>query len=1154
VSENGSFKGCRFQAMSPIKTIVALLPAQLAAGCLGWLMIGSSPFAATWLINSLLAWALVVLPPTFWGVPIAAAVFFPRLVAAFIGSSWPHLSLYQGVGIAESLLIALILRRWDLFEVRFEKAVSLFKLISAVVVVAAISATPVFFSAEFGEVAWRDWCMCWLGDATGIVLLLGLCRPWESGQKLLAASQARVMEWLAWGLLLSCLPPILGSTEPQSVSALWQLLALPLLLWGVVRVPGRVFCSGLLIGVMSCVLWLPGNPATQLETGMLLCAVTALALLLKSAWHERGELQLLSTEAGWVRQHLLSAMKAGTWSRNIRTNEVVLSPEWKSMLGFAEEEVADSPEEFIGRLDPDDVARVQEFARRYVTERPDEPYENQFRLRHRDGSYRWILSRAVLEPDKHGELNLFKGIAIDITRVKAVEQALREAEERYRHMVDDQLELVVRWTPDTRLTYVNETAHRFLGGRLGNPIGRSFFELLGIEYQARLETWTHQRPLDPKDLEGVTEAVLINAQGAAVWTQWTNRPILDESGRVVEVQSVGRDITARKRLEEDLQDRLDFEALLAKLARGFLEAPPEQFSQLMDQSLAAVGKQFDADRIGIYEFTENLEFSEFTHEYCAPGIAPLLGTSPFRGQRSTRADKHGIWQRFIRGDRLIFRSPGELAGDPAMQQAYAEHPVKSLMQVPLKSGSRVVGFLFQDSVHRERDWSEREILQFEIVASLLSAAIWRHRVEQDVQFRADLDRLVAKSSNRFLNCSVEEIDFVVQSTLADLGEITGADRCYCFEFSDNLNYARERHEWCRPGVPSNMHQMLAMPTSPFQWTLNRLLQGEVIHIANVESLPPEASNLRSQMKGSSTVSSVIAPIFVQGRLDGFIGLSSVTRAFDWPQDRVGLIGVVAEMIAAARERILLATSLEERRKELLAASRLAVLGELVAGIAHEVKQPLHAIRNFASAIGHAADNASPGDLRQIHEWSARTQTLVDRTNAIITRFRNFSRLPQPAATRRKVSIGSILDDAVELVAGELTRHSIEVVRASPGELLELRCDPVQIMQVVVNLLVNSIEAMRDQPPATRKIQIHCREAGGEIELLFEDAGPGIPDGDRERVFDPFYTRKEGGLGIGLAVSRRIVHEHAGVIECRPSAGGTAFQLTFPFDRGPGDEV
>ncbi len=110
------------------------------------------------------------------------------------------------------------------------------------------------------------------------------------------------------------------------------------------------------------------------------------------------------------------------------------------------------------------------------------------------------------------------------------------------------------------------------------------------------------------------------------------------------------------------------------------------------------------------------------------------------------------------------------------------------------------------------------------------------------------------------------------------------------------------------------------------------------------------------------------------------------------------------------------------------------------------------------------------------------------------------------------------------------------------------------MQVVVNLLINAIEAMKEQPQATRRIDIRWSKTDGHIELSIEDAGHGIPEKDCERVFDPFYTRKEGGLGIGLAVSRRIVHEHHGMIECHPSQTGTRFQLNIPIERGPGHEV
>lgn len=212
---------------------------------------------------------------------------------------------------------------------------------------------------------------------------------------------------------------------------------------------------------------------------------------------------------------------------------------------------------------------------------------------------------------------------------------------------------------------------------------------------------------------------------------------------------------------------------------------------------------------------------------------------------------------------------------------------------------------------------------------------------------------------------------------------------------------------------------------------------------------------------------------------------------------------------------------ELRRKEeaLALSEKLASLGQLAAGVAHELNNPLTSIMMNVDLLSEEIGEGSPlrGDLQRV-------SADVGRCRRIIEDLRTFARLPR--VDRAAGEVGAVVEQAVGIAAHELSRRGVRVVRDLPSDLPRVVWDADRIVQVLSNLLVNAAHAVE----AGGGVTVRGRHENGWLSLEVADDGPGIPPAHRSRVFDPFFTTKPDGTGLGLSISHGIVTEHGGRIE------------------------
>ena len=233
----------------------------------------------------------------------------------------------------------------------------------------------------------------------------------------------------------------------------------------------------------------------------------------------------------------------------------------------------------------------------------------------------------------------------------------------------------------------------------------------------------------------------------------------------------------------------------------------------------------------------------------------------------------------------------------------------------------------------------------------------------------------------------------------------------------------------------------------------------------------------------------------------------------------------------------------QRMSELAHVNRFSVAGELTASIAHEINQPLGAIRINAETLELVLEAQAP-DLNEIREIAAEIRRDDKRASDVITRLRSI--LKRKPFELKPFEINEVVIEAVELLSGLVFARHVEVRTLLYAKPLPAIGDRIQLQQVIINLMMNSLDAVSSISSHQRRITIRTTLGDGAALISVSDCGPGVPADKLKEIFEPFFTTKQNGIGVGLSIARTIVEAHDGKIwaESRPD-GGAFFCFLIP---------
>ena len=569
-----------------------------------------------------------------------------------------------------------------------------------------------------------------------------------------------------------------------------------------------------------------------------------------------------------------------------------------------------------------------------------------------------------------------------------------------------------------------------------------------------------------------------------------------------------------------------FEALLSELSAGLIHVLATDIDAALELALQQVGTFLGVDRANLDEFV-----------VAETGIRISWAASGFEDPPRVMDADQFPWTaaRLALGELVRFSRLDELPPEAAIDRAsYQRAGTRSKVLLPLRAGGSILGVLSFGSVRRHLGWPDELVERLHLLSQAFASALERKRVELSLAERLRFERLLSSLSTAFSNLSAVDFDRGVQHGLREVVDFLGVDRGSLIEFSRDGGTARSWaiEEW--------------MDVGEFLWMTARLQRGDVVDFSRLEVLPDEAAVDRQSYLAHRVKPQVAVPLLVGGTVVGGLVFSTVAAERARSDELIQQLHLLGEVFANALARKQGELEAQRLRQDLTHIGRVSALGELAASLAHELNQPLTAILSNAQAAQRllAVDAANLEEVREILQDivtdDKRAGDIIHRLSGLIKKG-ELEFVP--------LDLNEIVGEVTWLVRSDAILRNVSLSLEFADDLPKVRGDRVQLQQVVLNLVLNALDAMREPRTGDRTLVIRtARDGAAAVTVAVQDAGIGIDETVGDRMFQPLYTTKAEGLGMGLAIARTIVDAHGGTLGAANNVhGGATFQFTLPID-------
>jgi signal transduction histidine kinase len=575
--------------------------------------------------------------------------------------------------------------------------------------------------------------------------------------------------------------------------------------------------------------------------------------------------------------------------------------------------------------------------------------------------------------------------------------------------------------------------------------------------------------------------------------------------------------------------------------------PPIQISHLTGLSLDTVAQRISAlpprTVVVLGAFTEDATGRGFSGPDVAQRLAPVASVPVY-----AMSERH-IGAGAVGGHMISFDAHGRRLGQLALQVLRGERPVpgdrdtnvytfdaRQLRRWGLDARRlpRGSALLFDEPSMWKLYGAYILVgvlviaVQGALIAALLVQRAQRRRAQGALAARLRFETLVSELSALFASQHGGDVDRHITDALRRIGEELAVDRITVGEAPTGSYRIVVTHSWTRDGVRP-LPALLDGRVMP--WTLSRIRERQSVAVARPEDLPVDAGTDRRTLEELGTRSLVVVPVSVSDEATAYLSISVRTER-QGLDDLVARLTLLAEVFAGALAHRRAERALEQtrqHREELAHVQRVTMLGELAGALAHEINQPLAAITINAAAAARLVDAPSGQDEAGRQEMKESLTEIADdsrRASEIIHGIRAL--FSKEHVDRAPVDVNDVVERVVALLRTDFLRKDIRLVSRLDRTLFPVLGDPVQLQQVVLNLLVNASDAVLKG--GRREITVAtARRPPDRLVLLVHDAGVGIEKEQLTRIFERFVSGKPGGLGLGLSISRSIVAGHGGTI-------------------------
>lgn len=824
---------------------------------------------------------------------------------------------------------------------------------------------------------------------------------------------------------------------------------------------------------------------------------------------KRIEEELLKTRE--IYQLSVEGSNDGIWDWQLKDNIVYFSNRWKSQLGYRPDELEDKLETFEKLIHPDDLDFMHKKLQDYLSGALDS-YEVELRMRHKDGSYRWILSRGKGVKNDQGEFIRISGSHTDLTSRKKAEAELNKTKDLLQQTNriariggwDIDLEtLEMSWTQITKEIHdVPDDYNPTLDASLlffkkGSDRDR-ISELIGL---ARKKHQSFDE-----------EFQIISAKGKLKWVRIISHveKINNKSHRIF---GTIQNITSLRILEEDNRNKqLELERSLERVKE-------------LTNSITDILWSFRMDAEG------NVQQS------ITKQADTILGLPPGTIDNSFEKFFQYIHPEDIEQATVKFQE-GLLLVDQINELEY---------RVILPSTGDIKWLNSRGSAILEEDGS---IKAFGRTTDITA----RRKAENALAKQSQLQQLLVDITTKNINLPLHELENSIQSSLKALGEFVDADRSYVFDYDFEENIGTNIFEWCGDGIEPQIQELQNLDLDEFPDWISKHHNGQIYQIENVEKLAE--GNLKSLLESQHVKSLIALPMMDEGQCIGCVGFDSVRKLHHYTEEELQLLEVYAQVLVNIRKRSHMQKTMLSAKEEAERAN--SVKSEFLANMSHEIRTPLNGVIGFTELLVNT--KLSPEQKQYVESANVSALSLLGIINDILD--------------LSKIEAGKLELDEVKTDLFELLDQTSDIVKFNSAKkglelLLNVQIDapryavvdPVRLKQILVNLLSNAVKFTQSGEVELNMIFEKNFEdpEKGVFTFSVRDTGIGITDEQKGKLFKSFTqadsstTRRFGGTGLGLVIAQMLAQKMGATIELQSEPGkGSIFHFTIhkEFEYGP----
>jgi signal transduction histidine kinase len=415
----------------------------------------------------------------------------------------------------------------------------------------------------------------------------------------------------------------------------------------------------------------------------------------------------------------------------------------------------------------------------------------------------------------------------------------------------------------------------------------------------------------------------------------------------------------------------------------------------------------------------------------------------------------------------------------------------------------------------------------------------RRRTKLVPEERLQFETLLSELSAGLIHLAAADVDAAIERGLQRVVTFLGVDRGQLDEYAGREPVVHI--VWARPGL-EDMPRL--MDDDQFPWTAETLRRGQVVRFSRIDELPAAAALDRANLLCAGTRAMICLPLRAGGPMLGALSFGAVRADRAWPDDLVGRLRLLSEAFSNALSRKQGELEAQRLRQDLTHIGRVSALGELTASLAHELNQPLTAILTNAQVAQRLLAAAVP-NLEEVREILHDIVTDDRRATEVIRRLRALVKKGDPEFV--PLDLSGLIREVARLMRSDAISRGISLSLELAVDLPTVRGDRVQLQQVVLNLVLNGLDAMHEPGAGERTLVIRtARDGAHAVAVSVQDAGTGIDETNVDRLFHALFTTKTEGLGMGLAIARTIVDAHGGRLHAANNVtAGATFQFSLP---------